>query len=62
MSKPKLHGIPLWEVEIKGLNVVLWITGPLRSVVSKATKICWQDHGIRKPVFDTIKNHGTLDA
>lgn len=59
----KIHGTKLWKVRIIGLNgIYLWITGPFKSVASKALRVARQDHDIKAPQIKSIKEYGTLDA
>lgn len=58
----KVNGLKLWAVHVEEIADQLWITGPLSSVVRKATAFCRRVHKVKRPTIKTIKYRGTLDA
>lgn len=58
----KIKGLKLWLVGVNGLDTKLWITGPFKTVASKAVAVAKKEHGFLRPTIHSIKSRGTIDA
>lgn len=63
MARSKIFGTKLWKVRVTGMDSsYLWITGPFKTVATKALRVARTEYGVQKPTIDSIEAKGTLDA